>query len=293
MSAESLFGKLPAQYLSMIDGILPSFAGTRYQFVPLEEFEQVLRSNQSKGAQIYWREMLYRAHLAAASSIARGHRWLTGAIAAGDAGQLLPFAACLRGFLEAAADSYDGLAAVPFTFAENFQGIRGELEGAATTFGFSPDVENSLIHFTYAKRLSPCESKVLPDTHQAKTAAEYVKTLTNATIPEIKTLYSELCGLAHPAAESLALYVISSNGVDFTFTLDRECSSISELLEKYRGTLELLFSFGFNPATLILAVLLEFPMTELWCQPLKTWNLSRIGGWKRIEAAIRGAGTPA
>jgi hypothetical protein len=59
-----------------------------YEYVPAREYDKV--ADQRSRNQIYWREILYRAHLGASASLMRLHHWLTGTIrAAADGNPLL------------------------------------------------------------------------------------------------------------------------------------------------------------------------------------------------------------
>jgi hypothetical protein len=68
-------------------------------------------------------------------------------------------------------------------FAENYESIRRALEGSPAALMVSADVENKLIHFTYARGWSRDEKKLVRETYHAKTAAEYLGGLAKANIP--------------------------------------------------------------------------------------------------------------
>jgi hypothetical protein len=286
MAATSdLFGATAGLYLALLQDIAPSLAGTRYEFMPEDEFYRVGRADIKAVPRVYWYEILARAHLAAGSSIGRGCRWLDGAIAAGFTGNLLAFAACLRGFLEAAADSYDALGVVPSTLAEHHRGIKDALEGRARVVAVGPELEEVLIHFTSARRVPRGESA--PNTHRAKTTREYLASLVDAHVPRVEDLYAELCEFTHPAARSLDHFCTSADGRNYLFRVDLEKLVIARLLTEYAETYLRLFMFGFNPAVLILAVLRDFPIQEFHSLALSHWDLSGISGWSRVQGLLK------
>ena len=102
---EKVFGKEVSRYLKMIDALEIATHGTRYTFTENDEFESLVHRNHAKAMQTYWREILARSHLAAATSILRSRQWITAILSAISQANLLAFAAALRGFIESAADS--------------------------------------------------------------------------------------------------------------------------------------------------------------------------------------------
>jgi hypothetical protein len=57
--------------------------------------------------QVYWREILFRAHFGACASLLRTRRWIEGACAAFEHRNYHTFMAAFRGWLESSADTFD------------------------------------------------------------------------------------------------------------------------------------------------------------------------------------------
>ena len=63
----------------------------------------------------------------------------------------------------------------------------------------APELENTLIHFSYARKLSPGDGPVL---HNAASAKDCVSILSESA-PDIVDVYHQLCDYTHPASSSL------------------------------------------------------------------------------------------
>jgi hypothetical protein len=63
----------------------------------------------------------------------------------------------------------------------------------------APELEKALIHFSYARKLSPGEGPAL---HSAATAKDGVSMLSESA-PDVVKVYQALCDYTHPAAPSL------------------------------------------------------------------------------------------
>ena len=102
-----------SEQLSPLHSELRNFT---YRVLDVEAFEVLLRHDSRRGQRIYWLELLYRAHLAAATTMLRQDRWLNAAAATN--ANCLGFAAAFRGLLESAADASFSLRFVPRYIAE-------------------------------------------------------------------------------------------------------------------------------------------------------------------------------
>jgi hypothetical protein len=128
-----LFGATATDNLRALDVAANSLAEYRYTFMPLDVYESLIfrTGNVSRAAQVYWTEMVARAHLAAVTTIMRTHRWVSGTVSAIQQSNYLAFAASLRRLLEAVADSYYTVGLVPEALAGKWQYVKLAVTGQA------------------------------------------------------------------------------------------------------------------------------------------------------------------
>ena len=141
--ASVLFGSGSAFVSSLLDGFARAAQPRRYRIMPLAESAQL---NVTAWNQVYWQEILFRAHFGASAGLLRLHEWLQGARRAQEDGNVLMLAAGIRGFLEAAADTWQGFGDVAPTLADCHTVIRKAIEGELVDGALAPDLESSLIN---------------------------------------------------------------------------------------------------------------------------------------------------
>lgn len=273
-----IFGDQIQQYLQGIGRLVARHEGVRYSFFPDVEYRRLVLSDPVRARGIYWYEILERAHLASVTSLFRAKRWIEGANTAAMDRNLLVTAAALRGLLEAAADTLDALLSVPHALAKNRPQIMNALYGKAESWLVAQDIEDTLIHFLYARR--PEKGEDVPASHRAKLASEYNKILLKAQIPHVDQLYSRLCGLTHPAGSSI-LFMLGLDEEGHSFSSDGETIALERLLDEYRSAIEQLPMLAINPGVLILAVLNYFDIHFLHTPELLNWNLNGIPEWTK------------
>src|ERR1700722_9317220 len=123
-----LFGPLGAATRKLCTDLTKDAHKREYRFVPNDEFAKI--SDGPRMQQIYWQEMLLRAHWAAMLNLLRHARWQAGCVAAYQPpGNFLSFAANLRGLIEAALDAQYSLGAFPMTLADNYTNVQKALQG--------------------------------------------------------------------------------------------------------------------------------------------------------------------
>jgi hypothetical protein len=136
-----------AEYLRTL---APSVFSSRYRFEDPKKFERRIHDRTYSAAQIqqvYWREILFRAHMAAGVSLLRNARWMEGAAREYGASNFLAWTACLRGLIEAIGDSMYAFQRITLTLAHNHRAIRRCLEGKESKTEFIPhEIEDALIH---------------------------------------------------------------------------------------------------------------------------------------------------
>jgi hypothetical protein len=95
-------------------------------------------------------------------------------------------------------------------------------------------LEDMLVHFQFARNLKKGEAAL--GTHKAESAAKYISVIDHEDSP-VKGLYSELCQVVHPAAQSLSWFTdIGPDGVKIVWPDDSEaildlCSQHGEIIE--------------------------------------------------------------
>jgi hypothetical protein len=210
------------QFLPLVDICVQRTAGLEYEFLDLETYHARRISDPLQANQDYWREILYRAHWAAIASLIRSRRWFDGTMNACDAENYLAFCGCLRSLVEATGDSFPTMITVAKTLALQQDTIRRRLTSAKPERVESKELEDALIHFLFARKLSSTERKAFPDSHVAKHASEYVATFKKVDqTAGIADLYSFLCQVVHPAAHSVHSFTAQgAEGQKYVVRLD-------------------------------------------------------------------------
>ncbi len=283
---KSLFGEAGVIYGSLGNAIAPYLLRDQYSFMDNHQYEQMMLTEDDgleKGARIYWEEMLDRAHMASVSSIIRASRWVDSSMREYEAGNLFGWAAATRSLVEAAADSGHSLGVVPITLAEIHKPVIAALKGKAGSFLTSSDIEDALIHYSHARKVSKAEE--VPISHKARQSAEYLRFLEEMKIDGARELYSKLCEIVHPAAMSVSTTFTFSKG-GWTVDLAMERTYLNAFVESNRGVISGVLMAAFNPAILILRVLHRFDR-HVKIPPLKNYRLDRIPAWTRIQKALK------
>jgi hypothetical protein len=108
-AAEVVFGPSARIYGPIVNEIAPAVITVAYTFMDNSEFADILRSGTPEQAkQIYWREILSRAHMTSSASLVRTGRWIEAVVRERDEANLMGWTACCRGLLEAIGDTMDG-----------------------------------------------------------------------------------------------------------------------------------------------------------------------------------------
>ncbi|MEW6778225.1 MAG: hypothetical protein AB1405_18150, partial [Bdellovibrionota bacterium] len=203
LAAEKIiFGEVAEIYCPFLGRVNSIIQGQKYTIISRRQFDSILEKDPGRGHEIYWNEMLGRVHQASAATLIRQYRWIRGMVLSIKSYSYLPYAACARGFLESAADSFSTLGCVPGALADNFPQIKSAITGQFEGGFFSnEDLENKLIHFTHARKLEKDEEKIVPPSHKAETMRRYIDELQNS---QIHDYYAFLCNITHPAAYSVA-----------------------------------------------------------------------------------------
>lgn len=274
---QQIFDSKSQIYLDIVNEILCEVNNIEYNYTYLEHYTDLMRNNIFQGYKIYWTEIINNAHAASLLSMQRHKHWISGIIESFKNNNYLSFSANLRGLLESVADSNYSLLKIP-TFLSKFS---VEIEKAIKELDkdsdedfkiyLCSDLEEALLHFAYARKLSKNESA--PKYHKAETNTDYINTLTNTNFLK---LYSELCQITHPAMPSVMDYfdvVESPKGYTnrINFINDKDNELITRIIKKYQNELNELLSIGFDYP---IAILKE--INKLNFEPLYIKTIDKI-----------------
>lgn len=268
--------------ISALDSVLGGVGKHRYSFMPQAEFDSLVRADPPKANQIYWLEILYRAHFSALTALVRTSRWIRGVLAAYREPNLLSFAASYRGLIEAAADTQDAFGLAAPTIAEYFGNIRIAVEGRATAFHIVDRLEDTLIHFMHARRLRKGETA--PPSHKTKDTRDYLAVLKRGCGDEVLTCYAELCNLTHPAGPSVLAFARQHDGgslIEYWPAADR--TRISDFCSRHQTVALEILMFGINNALVMLKLLNRFSHHAIRTPVMEQVDLSQIPAWVKAE----------
>lgn len=286
--ASGLFGPRAAYLVSLLDSFAKAAQSRSYRIMPLAESATI--HDLAERNKIYWQEILYRAHFGACAGLMRLREWLHGSERALSDGNVLMLAAGIRGFLEAAADTWQGFADVAPTLAESHVVVRRAINGQlAEQMALAPELESMLIHFAYARKLKVGEGPAL---HNAATARDTVSCLLESA-PAAVEVYGILCEYSHPAAPSVFRFAGDITHPD-TVTFDpaagpekiREIVGLSQ--EVGRAALVL----GVAPLVVALKVLNAFSFPAVATPWADGVELPFSDMWRDLERRLRDPAGP-
>ncbi len=286
----SLFGSGGDLYIKMIDELCLEDIKVNYYFLGENEFEEQIRTDPKIANQTYWTEMLYRTHWASVIAIIRSRRWIWGVSSALKDQNAYAFAACLRGFLEACADTstaFLGGPNIPNTLSDNCQRINESILGKCENISVSKELEEILIHFSFARKNT--KKAEIPNSHHAKKITEYIEVIRKANVPKIDELYYYLCEFTHPSNSSIGLWSKqdSKNECEIQIVSNREGEAISWFHSEFKDSFMELLTYSFHAPLLTLRVLNSFSLSSLHTPDLNRWDFSGLKIWKGIEEGLK------
>ncbi|MEN4800192.1 hypothetical protein [Pantoea agglomerans] len=281
-SVKEIFGIPGDIYPPIIQDLLKASYNKNYQFLALDDFELL---NKIDSNYVYWIEILYRSHWAATSNLIRHDKWYelchNSSIVKPN---YIAFCSGLRGILECATDTYDALGSVPLTIAQIFSHVEDALLRRPTLKRVvSEELEDSLIHFTYARKLIKNEDA--PKSHKAKTASDYIAQLDSEALP-LKSLYAELCQVVHPAHQSTA-WLVGVEEQNYKIQRPDDLAFILSLCGRYKECIEYILMSSVNTSMFIFKVINMLSCPELHNYSADKYDTSYIPLHNKIEAAIR------
>jgi hypothetical protein len=282
-----LFGEMGAVAAHLCEDLSNAFNGKQFDFMDVGEFQTL--KTASKSNQVYWREILYRVHWAAALNVMRHQRWQAACVSAfNNPANLLAFAASLRGLLEASQDAWYSLGFVVKTLAQDRTRIESALTGRLANADFrNPEFEERLIHFVYARKVGKEQRETAPTSHIALEPKDYRNAI---GLPEeqrevFRLLYDHLCGICHPTAFSLLPFWEQIGENCIRIRSGRDDIQIKALCLEYEPVVTHCLSLSVTTSALCLKALNWFPLSEVKCASVEHWNFDDIPAWRKAQAA--------
>jgi hypothetical protein len=246
-------------YNVLID-LEPAIKGVAYKFTPENAFRKI--DSVEEMQLVYWSEMLQRMHVCASTSVKRIKKWLEAVQSGYEADNYYGLCSAIRGLVEACADTFYAVAQIIDPVCMNFAVIEQALRGEAKGVLLSEQIENVLIHYVFARKLTKPERSSFPPEHEAEQVRTYLESLAN---PQISDLYSELCQVSHPSAISFLPFLMGTEEYPLIMHdehVDRELND--DFLDRHKSAILTGCSVSVIPAMCILRLINEFdaPITE-------------------------------
>lgn len=262
----------------------------RYEFIDNAKYASLLRKDIRAGNTIYVQELLFRAHIAAITTLYRNEKWILGINSALQSPNYFAFCACLRGLVECAADSHSCLIYVPGTLADNYRNFFSALKGRITAgVVCCRYLEDILIHYSHGKKQAKGAS--VPPSHIARQSQEYLQSLEDAGSTTVRNLYTELCEVTHPAERTVAAFVwretVDSENYVIRKGLDSEF--IADLVNRYASAFPNVFQMSFNAALLTLYALNRFDDSRFYTQGVESIELNDIPAFGEFQRRLHPA----
>ena len=279
---ESVLKQQAKPFVQMVDRLALKGLATRYSFMDVGEYTELLSNDAGEGMRVYWSETLDRAHIAAVTAILRSRNWLSAVLSTSSEKNALAFSAAFRGLLESAADTTTALIGTPLTLAHYYPVIVDALSGKATTIGTSPELEDELIHYSHGRYIKPSDRASTPQPHIALSTHKYLKVFDNLNAKEVAQCYRFLCDLTHPGAPSVWMWLnpLDTRGTEYVLSTEPDEAIMADFLERYETVLLDVLMFAFNAPVLVLNTLNYFPIEKLHTSGLLNHDLDGIAAWK-------------
>ena len=275
MITKKIFGESGETYYPTIKTLVTSINNTTYPFVSERSFIDTIKTDISQGMQMYWIEILLRAHMSASVSILRFERWMDGVIKSFANNNFFVFSASFKSLIESAAHTYETLRDVPYGLAKNSKMITKSILGHQNTIVISKELEDILIDFLSKK-------EDIPNSIRSKSTIRYLKKLENGKSGSLVDFYSKLCGITQPAASSIAFFFLPNheNNCILMNGLDEEY--IAAFVEGFKSTISDIFQLSLQASFTTLKTLNLFPHELLHTPIIDQIDLPEIDLWNNI-----------
>jgi hypothetical protein len=277
---EVAFGREASELVALVGEFCRRLEPGVYSFMPEDEYNALCQSADSDRVRqeimpIYVREILYRSHIAAITSVCKTWRWMKGMLAGAREANLFVYAASFRGLIECVADAHDALGVVVNTIAVRHIAIGAVLNGHAETMPILGELEQVLIHYSHATKKP---EKSAPG---SKPIQQYLNGID--FVIGIKECYAELCDITHPGAKAVSFFFTSEDMRAFQFRDSNDIDCIRMLSRKYKEMLARLISVVCTPAFVVLRALRTLGMDELSISNAGEVSLDGVGLWEWIK----------
>ena len=281
--------KTSAEYVQLFDDLGLAELAISYEFVSVERLEEITLATPGKALQIYWTELLARAHMTAVTGIMRSRHWYSAIVAAEDSQNILAFAAAFRGLIESSGDTYSSLRGIPLTLTRDRCLIVAALSGGADDGPINKDLEDRLIHYSHARYIRRSDQETIPQSHVARSTQAYLESLKRSQVPDIEECYRLLCDLVHPAAPSVWMWLRPEQrhrGEYVHLSPGKDSVIIADVAEHCRDTLLGVLKLAFEPAALMLMVLNYFPIDKFHVRALLNWSVPDFPEWNMCQERL-------
>lgn len=245
-----------------------------------DDFRKLMSEDVMRASEGYWKEMLYRTHIVCLVSAFKTLRWIESLDSTFE--NYYGFCASLRGLVETCADTFYTLRSTPLTLAKDFFVIKEQIGQRSSVMTTHAPLEELLIHYIQATKLSASQAKQYPDSFKAKTIKEYISAVDDE---ELNMLYQWLCGISHPAYEGTKIFLFLHNGQTIVCndSFDMEKVMIRDILKFYAPTLSRLMRLYMNNMVSVLLLLNEFGIERLTTMIESEFQFKQTDIWKEIH----------
>lgn len=280
-----IFGAEAVFILNLLFRVLDNLDNYSYEFISQEKYHELMNYKIEEAMEVYWLEILNRSHFSALTSLLRIRRWIEGINWGYKSNNAFVFFASFRSLLESLSDSNDALANVSFELAENRSFLEVLFSGhRMDRLIFHQSLEDTLIHFTHARKLSKEEN--VPETHKAKSARDYLKAIESDQDDKISDCYTELCNYAHPSGWSImrfADFFKSEQGTVYSLNFQPDQALIREFIVEYSTTFLSILALGILPSLAILKILNMLPVKSLHTRVVDQIDLDGLPAWEEVK----------
>ena len=275
-------------YSKLLAAINSSPHDYRYRFMDEAEFCALIPKDIRAANAVYVQELLFRAHIAAITTLFRNEKWMLGIDSAFQHPNYYTFAAALRGLVESAADSHHCLIHVPGTLRDHckpfYIALKGQFDAGVVC---CHELEDILIHYSHGRKQP--KASTAPASHFAKTSQEYLRSLDGSGCSVVRDLYAELCEITHPAERTVAIFVVrdSSASQDYVIAKDVDRELIADLLRRHASAFPNVFQMSFNAALLSLYALNRFDDPRFYTRGIEKIDMSNIPAFRELKSQMK------
>ena len=289
--SKPLFGGYAPLFGATASAVVNRSLPMRYHFIDNDHFMSLVQDKvlciEDINEHIV-RELLYNCHMSAILGMIRNARWIDACWREYEARNLLAWANNMRALIESVADSYTDTFLLAFSIAENKNSFLSALGGFSGDRLYSVEaLENKIVHFFQGRKLTKLERAVLPNTHEAKQAREYLETLEASGLGGVKALYSRLSEISHPTSHSLKPLYRKDDAGGWAVVEDQDMEIIQSIVSDNDPIFSRLLAYAFIPNFYLLRVLAKFKIFPLHPE-LKKFDFSPYPKWEELKGLIDG-----